>query len=307
MRHEVVVQAGPTAVATAAHVIVVSVTETDTAEMRAALVGADRVAVIGDTHGDMGWHRILVNRLAGDLGVKVLLHVGDLGIGPWPGETRDKMVARLDDDLARRDAWLLATEGNHENAKTIDAAPRDALGFAALGRNGRVRVFGRPRIVEIGGRTFASLGGAFSVDWRRRTARKSWWPERELVTADQVALLAKLVDGLAERRVDVFLSHEAPAGLDVTSRMELEPADAAIAEEQRRLVRRALEQCRPERAFAGHWHQHVEQGLRLADGTVTRCRVLNLEHHLNNAWILDLATLADINAQVGWQRWAAER
>ena len=279
----------------------------DTAELRAALAAADRVAVVGDTHGDIQWHRVLVNRLVGDLGIRVLLHLGDLGIGPWPGETRDKMLWRLDEDLARRGAWLLLTGGNHERWPTIDAAPRDDLGFAVLGRSGRVRVFDRPHVVEIGGRAVASLGGAFSVDWHRRVAQRSWWPEQELVTVDQVASLAKLVDALPTGRADVLLSHEAPSGLDLRAHMDLGHADAAIAGEQRRLVRRALERCRPARAYAGHWHQHLEQDLRLEDGTMTRCRVLNLEHHVNNAWILDLATLGDENAMTAWQQWAARQ
>lgn len=279
----------------------------DTTELRAALATADRVAVIGDTHGDIPWHRTLVERLAGDLSIRVLLHLGDLGIGPWPGETRDKMLWRLDEDLARRDAWLLNTGGNHENWNTIDAAPRDDLGFTVLGRNGRVRVFDRPQVVEIGGRRFASLGGAFSVDWHRRVPNKSWWPKQELVTIDQVALLGQLVDELPERRVDVFLSHEAPSGLDLRSHMDLGAADVALAGEQRRLVRRALQRCRPARAYAGHWHQHLEQDLHLEDGTTTRCRVLNLEHHVNNAWILDLSNFEEMNAMVAWQQWAVQQ
>lgn len=58
------------------------VSRRDTAEPGTALASAENVAVIGDTHGSVQWHRTLVDRLCGDRGVRVLLHVGDLGIGP---------------------------------------------------------------------------------------------------------------------------------------------------------------------------------------------------------------------------------
>jgi len=41
--------------------------------------------VAGDWHGETGWAKQVLER-AGKLGVTKLLHVGDLGIGPFPGD-----------------------------------------------------------------------------------------------------------------------------------------------------------------------------------------------------------------------------
>jgi hypothetical protein len=257
----------------------------DTAELRVALAGAGRVLVVGDTHGNIQTHR-RVTDAAVELGIRVVLHVGDLGVGPWPHEPRDKMLYRLDRDLEAAGAWLLLTGGNHENWTRIDAAAideTDDLGFAVLGLAGRVRVFGRPGRVTVGGRVVASVGGAVSVDQRWRTAGESWWPQEAVTPA--------MVDALGDEPADVLVTHEVPAGVPVASDSRLAPVLAVACDEQRSLVRRALEQVRPAAAFSGHWHQRVTADVARTDGGTTRVEVLDCDGMPENVVVLDLASL----------------
>ena len=251
----------------------------------------ERVVIAGDWHGDATAARLVIERAAA-LGIHTILHVGDAGIGPWPGE-RKSFIKLLDRYLERADSALLITPGNHENWDRLDAAPLDAAGMQVLGA--RVRALPRGHRFTIHGRAFGSVGGAVSIDADWRVEGRSWWPQ-ELVLPEHVA-------ALGAEPLDVFISHDAPAGVALTSAIRgipqylLDRADVV-----RELLAEAIVNTRPRLAFAGHWHQRCVQSLTLPDGSVTEVHVLSEEHTTGNAVVLDLSDMTVANLLGVWRK-----
>jgi Icc-related predicted phosphoesterase len=265
-------------------------------ELRAALDDAASVVVFGDVHGDLTALRTLAEHTA-ELGLRLLVSVGDLGIGPWGSAPVDRFLKRADQLLEQLDLYLLLTPGNHENHSTIDRAladRRDGLGFGALGHHGRVRVSPRGHRFAVGRRAFGSLGGAVSVDRGFRTPGRSWWPQ-EVITEAHVA-------ALGDAPLDVLITHDAPAGTPLQPRLQVGIGLAADALEGRRLITQAVEQTRPQVLFCGHWHHRLTHDLPRHDGGVTRVEVLSEEHTVGNSVVLDLDDLAVVPLPVLWRR-----
>lgn len=250
----------------------------------------ERVLVAGDWHGIVPVH---VLEKAADLGIAVVAHVGDLGIGPWPGE-RKSVLHVLDRVLTRLDLVLLLTPGNHENWDRLEEAKRDAEGRWILGRTGRVRGLPRGHRWTMGGRAFGSLGGAVSIDQDRRTPGRTWWPQEEV--------LPEHVDALGDDRLDILITHEVPAGVPVVSTLDVPAVLAERADAGRGLIRDAVERTCPEVVFSGHWHQRVTHDLARRAGGVTRVEVLSEECTPGNAAVLDLIDLSVWQLGDVWRR-----
>ncbi len=258
-------------------------------DLRALLDDTDRVVVFGDVHGDTTAFRVLAERTAQMGLTRVLVSVGDFGIGPWGHETQDRILRRADDLLEQLDAVLLLTPGNHDNWDTIDAAVsdrRDELGFGVLGRHGRVRVSPRGHRFEVGGVRFGSLGGAVSVDQVSRQARHGpnasgwWWPQEEPTAVD--------IDALGDEPLDVLVTHDVPAEVPLVGRDTWERWLIDKSNQVRVLLRIAVDRTRPAVVFSGHWHRRVTHEIERADGGTSRVEVLSDEHTLGNAVVLDL-------------------
>ncbi|GAB2461489.1 metallophosphoesterase family protein [Xylanimonas ulmi] len=219
-----------------------------------------RVAVAGDWHGDTWWAKRALDRLddaAPD--VRTVLHVGDLGVGPWPGETARSghrfggFVADLDRALDRRGMTLYLTAGNHDNWDALEAAATDDRGLRALGE--RIRCFPRPYRLSIAGRSFLSLGGAASVDLMRRRPGRDWWFGEQVTEAHAQAV----EDDVAARGVvDYWLSHETPGpvpGGRLNHHVRgLAPDIVAYSDHVRSQVTRGWLAARPSVVFHGHHH-----------------------------------------------------
>ena len=78
----------------------------------------EQILVAGDWHGEIRWAKQVIE-CAGKLGVTKLLHVGDLGIGPWPGDRGAPLEHKLDRICARAGVEFHIVPGNHENWETI--------------------------------------------------------------------------------------------------------------------------------------------------------------------------------------------
>ncbi|MDR0482180.1 MAG: hypothetical protein LBH13_03320 [Cellulomonadaceae bacterium] len=288
-----------------------------------------QVAMVGDLHGNGRWASH-VNKAAAARGVSLLLQVGDLGVGPWPGESRSArrpfggFIRGLDDDLGQRGQRMIVTIGNHENFDALDDAPRDDAGMIIIGEH--IRVLPRPARFTIGGppsgtedrlgstasgpgssviRSFGSLGGAPSVDLFHRKVGKSWWMQ-EQITEEHVA--AVRADVRANHSVDVMLSHDAPALTPAVSRIvdatpnPWPPEVVQYAERGRSLLSEAFHAWRPTVAFHGHYHvrdtAEVHGGVtgrpfETPQGEPFTCRVesLAMDGVLGNAVLLDINTL----------------
>ncbi len=266
-----------------------------------ALADARRVVVLGDVHGETTWLRTVIARASDLEGLDVILQVGDFGIGPWPGDTRDKVSWTVGRELAKHSMWMLVTPGNHENHHTLARARRDAAGRIVLGREGRLLAYERGHRETIGGRAFGSLGGAISVDRYAEAARagsrmagRSWWPEEEVTQAD--------VDALGDDDLDVLVTHDVPARVPMVGWMRIDPHTLLRAHGVRELLDQAIDRTQPSVVLSGHWHQRVTHDLVRADGGTTRCEVISDEFTIGSAIVLDLTDLSVAPLQEVWSR-----
>jgi hypothetical protein len=101
-----------------------------------------------------------------------------------------------------------------------------------------------------------SVGGATSVDRRRRIEGVTWWPGEEL-TDDDVDRAARV------GAVDVIVSHDCPRGVDIPGvgpdtkggvRGNWPPDLLLAAQRHRDKLAQICRSTRPARLFHGHYH-----------------------------------------------------
>lgn len=238
-----------------------------------------RVAVLGDVHGNVGWMRMLAKalpHLAPD--VTTILQLGDWWMPP--GE--------IDEALAETGiTGIYVTGGNHEPwgeiTPLLNRYPGEAIQVSSL-----TWLLPRPARLTIGGRSVLSLGGASSVDRESRVEGLTWWPQ-EAITDEHVA--AAIAGGPA----DLMLTHESPADTPVRRVREI------LRTNPHRFPKAALEASAASRArvsevwdavnpeLLAHGHMHVGAGGQTADGR--RVASLGREGHEWNLGFLDMNNL----------------
>ena len=100
--------------------------------------------------------------------------------------------------------------------------------------------------LRLGGTAFGFLGGAFSVDWRDRVLGRDWWPNEAINSSD--------VDRLGPGPLDVLSTHDAPAGINLSSPWRLPADDQIRADDVRAVIDRAVTTTTPRIVIHGHWH-----------------------------------------------------
>lgn len=207
--------------------------------------GPTAVLVAGDTHGDLGWIKVLVREAAAQ-DCSLILQVGDFGYWEHAGRGRD-FLDRAEALLEKAGIDLWWIDGNHENHTLLRAMyqPRD---------DGLCEV--RPHILYVPrghrwtwqGVTFLGLGGAFSVDKRWRIEGESWWPEETITEGD----VHRATEGGA---VDVVVSHDCPWGIDCMGSETVGDKDAwPESEANRRRLLAVVNEVKPRLLFHGHYH-----------------------------------------------------
>ena len=227
-------------------------------------MNAFRFAVAGDWHGDLSIARAVVRTLKSE-DVHLLLHVGDLAVR-WPGPKKGRFDKRLGQLLDDADIEFLFIDGNHDNHKELRELKPLPDGTRRL--SDRMSYLPRGTVIERHGVRIGGLGGAYSVDRRWRTEGKDVWADLEEPTPEEAERL------IASARVDVLLTHDAPATFQGLEGFTLPPDIASAAERTRVLLERTVEVLKPDLLFCGHWHQRRSQELLWGDGTLTAAHVL---------------------------------
>lgn len=242
--------------------------------------GQDEVLVVGDWHGRTVWMEKVL-RAAFRSGHKLLIHVGDLAV-LWPAPNdNDKFTKILKRRLEQYGQTLIFADGNHDVHPRLRALPRNADGFGVI--SDRLLYAPRGHRWTLSGVRFGALGGAYSIDRRTRKLGKGWW-EGEVTTEADVRRLGR-------GRLDVLVTHEVPAGVDVVPQVSgrLPEFIEREAYANRLLVRDAVRNTEPRLVFSGHWHQ---RRTALMPNMDTRVHVLNRDLFDGNVVALDLGTLA---------------
>lgn len=217
----------------------------------------------GDWHGNKNWALGALDRFKSQ-DVTVIYHVGDFGV--WPGPSGKEFLYKVDARLRENDQTLYVVLGNHEDYNQVDKFQVGADGWLEHVFYPRIRFAPRGHVWVDGGARFAALGGAGSVDRNVRVEGVSWWPQ-EAVTRADVDTLVSNVTAHGWDRVDVLLTHEAPAGLHRPGGKLpawFTPEVAHDCWQQRVLLREACDLVRPHSLVHGHWHTWFEDTL---DGT----------------------------------------
>lgn len=227
------------------------------------------VGFAGDWHGNEAWSCHGVETFA-RLGVDTVYHLGDFGL--WPGREGKFYLERLHKTCAQFDVRLFITLGNHEDYDRVAVMQTDEDGWLFLKNYPLFRFAPRGHVWCHSGAVFASMGGAGSVDIHHRTPGKSWWAQEAIVPADVDALTANMAAAGVER-VDVMLTHDAPAGVH---RRGMMPRPRWITEEVEKychdgrvVLAEGVEVARPRVLLHGHWHDWYDDQFEGA-GFVTK-------------------------------------
>lgn len=238
-----------------------------------------RVAVLGDVHGNVGWIRMLARalpHLAPD--VTTILQLGDWWMPP----------EEVDEALTETGiTGIYVTGGNHEPWGEITPLMNKYSG-EAVRVSKLVWLLPRPARLSIGGRTVLSLGGATSVDRESRIEGLTWWPQ-EAISDQSVA------EAIAGGPADLMLTHESPANTPVrpvreilrTNPHRFPKAALEASAASRARISEVWDAVRPE--LLAHGHLHVGAGGQTADGR--RVASLGREGGEWNLGILDMSNL----------------
>jgi Icc-related predicted phosphoesterase len=223
-----------------------------------------KVGFAGDWHGNLPW-AIEALQAFHEAEVSRIYHVGDFGI--WPGRFGSDYLSFLHDIAEQLEQNLYVTLGNHEDYDQVASMTETEEGWLQLPNLPRFNFAPRGHVWLDGKTRMGSLGGAGSIDRALRTAGQDWWPEEEITEAN-CATLASNVTNAGWDRLDVLVTHEAPAGL---RRVGMQPRPAWITPDiehdcylQRVRLRNVVDVVQPRTLVHGHWHEWITDSI---DGT----------------------------------------
>lgn len=191
-----------------------------------------KIRFIGDVHGKVEQY-LYITALACGLDGKPTIQVGDFGVGfvPFP---KNNM------------GWLSQNyfiRGNHDDPIKSAAMP----GYIADGFFDT-----KDKIMFI--------GGAHSIDWRKRTIGRDWWPDEEC----SYEQLQGFIEKYSELKPKTMVTHDCPQSLV----HYLNPYAVNDVNRTRQALQAMLDVHRPELWVMGHWHTSFDQ---VIDGTRFVC------------------------------------
>lgn len=212
-----------------------------------------KVALLGDIHGDTVFLDYALDA-AKNAGAELVIQLGDFGF-----TFTDSFLSQLQEVTDKHGIPLLAIRGNHD----------DPWWFRKHQRTGMVHLIPDGFVTTIGEKRVAFLGGAVSIDRDFREENVSWWKE-ERVSPHIVN--AWLYDDV---KADVLISHDSPVLPDNLPGLALPPGILRDCEEDRHLVRVAVETLEPDVVYHGHYHIRHQKEFYQTDAKKTLIEGLN--------------------------------
>lgn len=249
-----------------------------------------KVGIAGDWHGMTQVALNAITVFQGH-GIKNIYHVGDFSIHTHSAGVL--FLEKVNQLLLQYDMRIFVTPGNHENYDYLETIPVRDDGLQWVNTN--IAAIPRGFRWMIGDTTFASLGGAASIDYLSREEGKNWW-KAEKITLDDVGSLS--ADGLP---VDVLITHEAPLGGTKVEMVKRETQEDWLSQEllysyqSQRMVTLAVESVEPKILFHGHYHYGYIEDVAFQgfDKSIFGVRLVGMAQNGShrNLGILNTATL----------------
>jgi hypothetical protein len=210
------------------------------------------IFITGDTHGEQSRFRAFL-----DYGEAtwtkddILIVTGDFGYI----FRNDVMENRFLNELAERPYTICFCDGNHENFPAIYEYPvKEWNGGRIHEIRPNILHLMRGQIFTIGGKTFFTMGGAYSRDKAMRIPGFSWWKEELPTNAEYKEATENLK--AHDFKVDYIISHTAPS--EIIRRMGItpDPHDAELTG----FLEWVMYETDFKKWFFGHFHSDEEIG-----------------------------------------------
>lgn len=212
-------------------------------------MGAMRILLAGDTHGNRGHVKYLFDQ-AVRFSCDRIVQLGDFGYWPHANDF-DEYVARLSKQSEIPFYWL---DGNHEN---FDILEREADMDSARPVQMENGLWYLPRgcTWEWEGVRYMAFGGAYSIDKEWRMEGVSWWPQELPTVAQQSRALDR-------GSVDILLTHDAPDGICPIITPGYKGDE--ISSVNRRWISALVDAVQPK--ILVHGHMHHRYSAQIPDG-----------------------------------------
>lgn len=181
--------------------------------------------------------------------------VGDFGY--WPRRKDGKFfLEELEKCAKAHDLMIYFLDGNHEDHWALRELlnKKDIEGFYIV--SDHIRYAPRGHRWNWFGVRFLALGGAYSIDRNWRVIGESFFWEEVLDDDD--------VKNAGTDEVDIMLTHDIPAGIDMQTLMTIRGREFSIINESYRntmRVREVVDKVNPLLLFHGHYHINYSQKL----------------------------------------------
>lgn len=204
----------------------------------------ERICIIGDVHGDMGFFDRAISYGGNRLGVDTFVQVGDFWL--YEENFTSALDTAREEVLAQNNARLFFLDGNHEEFSVLGERIHQP-GSHQVGE--RTFYMGRGTSGTMGNKHFLALGGAVSIDQERRIEGVSWFPDENLTQED-------VDNALSAPQADVMFTHDIP---HVARSPFTEDRQFSIeVEEQKRLFDERMTEVfmhhKPKVLVHGHYH-----------------------------------------------------
>lgn len=218
----------------------------------------NEIVFFGDWHGNTRYAEKSLYRLDNARNLPdAYIHVGDFGF--W---RRYRFHHAVNEVLRRQDREMFVVLGNHEDYDYLEE-------ITELDDRGFYHVLDNLFIVPRGHHwtwndvTLVGMGGAYSIDRKWRSYRKSWWPQETIKQEDFEKTVAK--------PADILVTHEAPwLPQGKVKRLQwLTRQEDRESKRGRDYVARAILETGAKLNVHGHHHVFYEKMLK-------KCRVVGL-------------------------------
>lgn len=203
------------------------------------------IYITGDTHGDIGRMDIPFipeEITAGDH----LIICGDFGFIFFDNEAEKEVL----DKLAKKPFTLLFIDGNHENFNALNNFPVEEWngGKAHRIRKNILHLM-RGQIFTIEGKTFFTMGGAYSIDRYRRQKDISYWEEELPCKEEYTEATANIMTH--NKKFDYVITHTIPRRIIGLMGCYPDPHDMELTG----FLEWIMYECSFKHWYFGHFHE----------------------------------------------------